>query len=151
MKNETELRTFLWFGGHLDEALDFYKEVFDDVVIHGVNRPDPDGPLFTADFSIYGHAFIGMNWPGGPEFNDSISMSLSCDGQEETDRLWDAITKEGTAGQCGWCKDKWGLSWQVSPRQMREHLENPDPIKAEYAMNALRNMGKIVLSDLYVH
>lgn len=151
MKKETQLRTFLWFSGHLDEALEFYKVTFGEVVVHGVNRPKPDGPLFTADFSIYGHSFIGMNWPGGPEFNDSISLSLSCDGQEETDRLWDAITKEGTAGQCGWCKDKWGLSWQVSPMQMRDHLENPDPVKAEYAMNALMKMGKIVLSDLYIH
>ena len=108
-----------------------------------------NGTLFTADFSIFGHEFIGMNWAGGPEFNDSISLSLNVDGQDEVDRLWDAFTAKGKAGQCGWLKDEWGLSWQVSPIQMREHLENPDRAKAEYANNALRKMTKIVIRDLY--
>jgi predicted 3-demethylubiquinone-9 3-methyltransferase (glyoxalase superfamily) len=78
-----------------------------------------------------------------------ISLSIECDGQEETDRLWNAITKEGKAGQCGWCVDKFGVSWQVSSKQMREHLGNPDPVKADYAMQAMRKMGKIVIRDLY--
>ena len=147
MPKTTSLKTFLWFNGQLDEALAFYQETFDDVVIRSLNRPDPNGPLFTADFSIYGHEFIGLNAAGGPEFNDSISLSLNVDGQDEVDRLWDAITKDGTAGRCGWCVDKFGLSWQVSPYQMRDHLGNPDPEAAAYAMQALRQMGKIVIDD----
>ena len=143
-----QLRTFLWFETGLDEALKFYKDAFGHVVVHGENRMD-DGSLFTADFSIFGHSFIGMCWPGGPTFNASISLSITCDGQEEVDRLWEAITRDGTAGQCGWCTDKFGVTWQVSPRQMRDHLENPDPDKAAYAMAALRTMSKIVLRDLY--
>ncbi|NBO46769.1 MAG: VOC family protein [Actinobacteria bacterium] len=142
------LRTFLWFGGRLGEALEFYKETFGHVVIHGQDT-SPDGTLFTADFSIYGHEFIGLNWPGGPEFNEAISLSISCDGQEETDRLWDALTKDGKPGNCGWCTDPFGVTWQVTPKQLRDHLGNPDPEKAAYAMAALRDMGKIVIADLY--
>lgn len=149
MSQKTKLKTFLWFGGGLDEALAFYQATFDDVVIHSTNRLSPDGPLFTADFSIYGHDFIGMNWAGGDKFNDSISLSLNVDGQEEVDRLWNAITAEGREGQCGWCYDKWGLTWQVSPIQMRDWLENPDQEVREYANTALRGMTKIVIDELH--
>ena len=148
MTQPSALRTFLWFDGRLDEALSFYKRIFGDVVVHGENRM-PDGTLFTADFAVYGHEFIGLNWAGGPAFNEAISLSISCDGQEETDRLWDAITADGKPGNCGWCTDPFGVSWQVTPIQMRDHLENPDPDKAAYAMTALRGMGKIVIRDLY--
>jgi predicted 3-demethylubiquinone-9 3-methyltransferase (glyoxalase superfamily) len=84
---------------------------------------------------------------GGPEFNDSISLSIQCDGQDETDRLWDAITAEGKPGQCGWCKDKWGVSWQITPIQMRDYMGSSDPEASAYAWQALRGMGKIVLAD----
>ncbi len=106
--------------------------------------------LFTADFSIFGHGLIGMNWAGGPEFNDSISLSLNVDSQEEVDRLWNAITEKGTEGQCGWCKDEWGLSWQVTPKDMRIWLEHEDAAVRDYANTALRGMKKIVLDDLHV-
>ena len=133
----------------MDDALAFYESTFTDFKIHSENRPEPGKPRFTADFSIYGHHFIGMNWPGGPAFNDSISLSLNVDGQEEVDRLWDAITAKGKPGQCGWCVDEFGLSWQVSPIQMRDHLENPDPAKSKFANEALMKMSKIVISELY--
>ena len=147
----TKLKTFLWFNGGLDQALAFYAKTLgpENVIIHDEHRMGPGEPLFTADFSILGHDFIGMNWQGGPEFNDSISLSLNVDGQDEVDRLWAAFTERGKAGQCGWLKDEWGLSWQVSPIQMRQHLGNPDPAKAAYAMTAMRAMGKIVIRELY--
>ena len=151
MTATTQLKTFLWFPGNMDDALAFYSETFTEFVINSENRPDPSKPRFTADFSIYGHEFIGMNWPGGPAFNDSVSLSLNVDGQAEVDRLWAAITERGKAGQCGWCVDEFGLSWQVSPIQMREHLENPDREKAAYANDALRKMTKIIIDDLYEH
>jgi len=144
---KTSLKTFLWFSGGLEEALDFYSQTFGDVVIHSKNRMGD--VLFTADFSIFGHDFIGMNWAGGDKFNDSISLSLNVDGQEEVDRLWSAITAEGREGQCGWCYDKWGLTWQVSPIQMREWLQHPDTETRTYANNALRGMTKIVIDDLH--
>ena len=150
MTMPTQLKTFLWFKqGQLDEALDFYAETFNDMQIHSVNRPDPNGSIFTSEFSIFGHQFVGMAVDGGPEFNDAISLSLSCDGQAEVDALWSALTKDGAAGQCGWCKDKFGLSWQVTPIQMGQHLGNPDPEKRAFAMNALRGMTKIVLNELH--
>lgn len=146
MTKSPQLKTFLWFPGNMDDALAFYQEHM-GAVIHGDHTLEPGAKRFTADFTIYGHDFIGLNWPGGPEFNDAISLSLNVDGQEEVDRLWNAITKDGSEGQCGWCKDAWGVSWQVSPIQMRDYLENEDPEVAEYAMTALRAMGKIVLAD----
>ena len=148
MPNSSKLRTFLWFNNTLEEALNFYISIFgDNVVIHSSGRPEADGKLMTAAFSIFGHEIIGMGWPGGPEFTDAISLSISCDGQAETDRLWEAITKDGKAGQCGWCKDPFGVSWQITPSQMQDYLEQSDPEKRDYAWSALRTMGKIVLKD----
>lgn len=149
MTKPTALKTFIWFPGNMDYALAFYEATFTDFKIHSENRPDPSKPRFTADFSIYGHNFIGMNWPGGDAFTNAISLSLNVDGQDEVDRLWDAITAKGKPGQCGWCEDEFGLTWQVSPIQMRDHLENPDRAKAEFANNALRKMTKIIIDDLY--
>jgi predicted 3-demethylubiquinone-9 3-methyltransferase (glyoxalase superfamily) len=149
MTHPTKLKTFLWFPGNMDQALEFYASTFQDFTIHSENRPDPDKPRFTADFSIYGHEFIGMNWPGGPSFNEAISLSLNVDGQAEVDRLWDAITAKGTPGNCGWCTDEFGVTWQVSPIQMRDYLENADPKKAEFANQALMKMTKIIIEDLY--
>jgi predicted 3-demethylubiquinone-9 3-methyltransferase (glyoxalase superfamily) len=83
---------------------------------------------------------------GGPAFNSAISLSIQCDGQEETDRLWAAITKEGAEGQCGWCTDKWGVSWQITPMQMREYLGNSNPEIAQQNWQALREMKKIDLT-----
>ena len=149
MDTATTLKTFLWFDGNLAPALAFYRELFkDNLVIHSSGHPEPDGKLMTADFSIFGQEFIGMGWPGGPKFNDAISLSINCDGQEQTDYYWDSITALGKAGQCGWCVDEFGVSWQVSPIQMRDHLQNADPQKAAYAWQAMRAMTKIVIQDL---
>lgn len=150
MDNATQIKTFLWFNNNLNDALAFYQSIFHDLVVHSTHEKDVGGTLSTADFSIGGHRFTAMNWPGGPEFNDAISLSVNCDGQSETDRLWEAITTEGTAGNCGWCKDAFGLSWQINPIEMHEHLGNPDPVKSAYAWQAFRKMNKIVLKDLYV-
>ena len=150
MTQSTALKTFLWFPGNMDDALAFYQATFTDFEIKSENRPDPSGTRFTADFSIYGHNFIGMNWPGGPTFNEAISLSLNVDGQAEVDRLWDAITAKGKPGQCGWCTDEFGVTWQVSPIQMRDYLENPDPAIASYANEALQKMSKIVIRDLHI-
>lgn len=142
------IRTFLWFDSGLADALAFYADTFGErFQLQGSHQGD-DG-FMTADFSIAGHEFIGMNVAGSPaRFNESISLSIETDGQEETDRIWDAITSNGEPGRCGWCKDQWGLSWQVSPRQMRDHLESSDPEAAAYAWAALREMDRIVIADL---
>jgi predicted 3-demethylubiquinone-9 3-methyltransferase (glyoxalase superfamily) len=146
MSSQPLLKTFLWFSSNLDEALNFYKETFVNVVVKEENRNDA-GNLFTADFSIYGHDFIAMCHEGGPEFNSSISLSIQCDGQRETDRLWSAITSDGEEGQCGWCTDKWGVSWQITPVQMRDYLTHSVPEIAQHNWQALRAMKKIELSQ----
>jgi predicted 3-demethylubiquinone-9 3-methyltransferase (glyoxalase superfamily) len=146
MKITPQVKTFLWFQSDLDSALNFYKEIFLDVVVKEENRNEA-GELFTADFTIYGHEFIAMCHAGGPEFNSSISISIQCDGQNETDRLWSALTADGEEGQCGWCKDKWGVSWQITPLQMREYLANPDPEIAQHNWQVLRSMKKIEISQ----
>jgi predicted 3-demethylubiquinone-9 3-methyltransferase (glyoxalase superfamily) len=149
MTKPTSLKTFIWFPGNMDAALEFYAETFPDFALHSDFNQKPGESRFTADFSIYGHHFIGMNWPGGDPFSNAISLSLNVDGQAEVDRLWNAITAKGKPGQCGWCTDEFGLTWQVSPIQMREHLENPDREKASYANQALMKMSKIIIEDLY--
>ncbi len=148
MSVKSTLKTFLWYQDDLDGALAFYKELFGDVQVRDENSMN--GKLFTASFTIFGHELIGMSIPGGDIFNDSISLSLQVDGQAETDRIWEGLTKEGKPGNCGWCKDKWGVAWQVTPIQMGQYLGNPDPDKAQQNWGILRKMGKIQLSDFIV-
>lgn len=148
MTQPASLRTFLWFNNNLAEALEFYKETFaDQLTIQSSGSPDESGKLMTAEFRIYGHSLVGMGWPGGDSFNNSISLAIQCDGQEEVDRLWDAIVKNGKAGQCGWCVDPFGVNWQVTPYQMGEYLGSSDPEQQAYAWQAMRNMGKIIIAD----
>ena len=146
MTQQSTLKTFLWFSSGLQDALNFYKDTFGEgmeVAQEHLNNQH----LFTADFAIYGHEFIGMSMPGGDSFNNSISLSIQVDGQAETDRLWEAITTNGAPGRCGWCTDKWGVSWQVTPYQMRDFVGHSDQAKAEQNWGILRNMTKIQLSE----
>ena len=146
MTQPPSLKTFLWFNDGLQDALKFYRATFGEKLrMDEEHLSNPQ--LFTADFAIYGHEFIGMNMPGGDSFNNSISLSIQVDGQNETDRLWDAITADGEPGRCGWCKDKWGVSWQITPFQMRDFLGDPDGVKAQKNWGILREMNKIQLSD----
>ncbi len=146
MTQQSTLKTFLWFSSGLQDALNFYKETFGDGMEVAQEHLDNEH-LFTADFAIYGHEFIGMSMPGGDTFNNSISLSIQVDGQAETDRLWEAITTNGAPGRCGWCTDKWGVSWQVTPYQMRDFVGHSDQAKAEQNWGILRNMTKIQLSE----
>jgi len=150
MTQTAALKTFLWYQqGQLDAALAFYEQVFGpDLKVYSRNPMFSGGPLFTAEFSIFNHQLVGMSVDGGPTFNDAISLSLSVDGQAEVDRLWDALTSQGgEPGRCGWCKDPFGVSWQVVPVQMGQYLGNPDSAIREYAQSALMKMSKIVLTD----
>jgi predicted 3-demethylubiquinone-9 3-methyltransferase (glyoxalase superfamily) len=149
MATNTTLRTFLWFPNRLEEALAFYRDTFRDFVVHREFRQELDQPLFTANFSIYGHEFSAMNWAGGEAFTNAVSFSLWIDGQEETDRIWTALTSEGVELNCGWCRDKFGLTWQVSPIQMRDWLEHSDSSVRDYAWKAMESMTKIVIDDLH--
>lgn len=142
------LKTFIWYPKDLGQVLDFYQGIFKENMQVSDRNELANGEIFTASFKIFDQEFIAMATEGGAEFNYSISLHVMCDGQAEVDYYWDAlITDGGEPGNCGWLKDKFGLSWQVTPFQMGEHLGNPDPEAAQYAMNALRSMHKIVLAD----
>ena len=146
MTQPSTLKTFLWYNKGLQDALKFYKATFGEAMVVSEESLN-DEYLFIAEFSIYGHKLVGMNVLGGETFNSSISLALQVDGQEETDRVWNAITAGGEPGRCGWCIDQWGVSWQVTPFQMGEFLGHPDPAKAQQNMGIMQQMGKIQLSD----
>lgn len=145
---DPRLTTFLWFESGLDEALELYAQLVSDFEVKSRNLNPANKQLFVAEFSMLGQDFIGMCIPGGEKFNTSISLSLQVDGQDEVDRIWNLITAQGEEGRCGWCKDKFGVSWQVIPYQMQEHLGNPDPEKSLYANSQLMRMNKIIIAEL---
>lgn len=139
----------LWFDDRIDDAIKFYTETFKNASVKNVMRHDPNGPAFTAVIELEGHRFMLLN--GGPQFvfNEAVSFVIDCDGQEEVDYFWNRFTADGGAeSMCGWCKDKFGLSWQVVPKQLFETMGGSDPAGAQRAGQALMGMRKIVVADL---
>ncbi|MBP1136134.1 putative 3-demethylubiquinone-9 3-methyltransferase (glyoxalase superfamily) [Arthrobacter sp. PvP023] len=148
-----KITTCLWFDSQAEQAADFYVSVFDDSKILNVARysdvgPGPAGQAMTVEFEIEGRKFLGLN--GGPAFTftEAVSFVINCSSQEEVDRYWTALTAGGSEGQCGWLKDKFGLSWQVVPSVMGQLLGGPDPAGAQRAMQAMLGMRKLVISEL---
>ncbi|MGE3818363.1 MAG: VOC family protein [Isosphaeraceae bacterium] len=147
----TRVITCLWFDrGEARQAAEFYASVFPDSHVgkrhaSAVDLPSAQvGEDLTVEFTILGQAYIGLN--GGPNFkpNEAVSFMVLTEDQEETDRYWDAIV--GNGGQesaCGWCKDRWGFSWQITPRVLLEAITDPDRAAAKRAMEAMMTMGKI--------
>lgn len=145
----TSIMPCLWFDNRIDEAIEFYTTTFKSAKVHEVNRQDPKGPAFTAVIELEGHKFMLLN--GGPEFkfSEAVSFMIDCADQAEVDYFWDRLTADGGAeSQCGWCKDKFGLSWQVVPKQIYETVMGKDPAGAQRAMQAMLKMGKLVVADL---
>jgi predicted 3-demethylubiquinone-9 3-methyltransferase (glyoxalase superfamily) len=138
----------LWFDDNLEEAIEFYASVFPDVNVHSVNR-NPDGSAFTADFEIAGQRLMGLN--GGPHFHftEAISMFVRVEGQEELDRYWDALTVDGgEESQCGWLKDKFGLSWQIVPVEFLDMMSSGDEKRSRRAFDAMMKMRKLDIASL---
>jgi 2-polyprenyl-6-hydroxyphenyl methylase/3-demethylubiquinone-9 3-methyltransferase len=140
----------LWFNGTALEAARFYAETFPDSEVKAVHPAPGDypagkaGDVLTVEFTVCGIPCLGLN--GGPAFRhtEAFSFQIATEDQAETDRLWNAIV--GNGGQesvCGWCKDKWGLSWQITPRILNEAIADPDPAVAKRAFEAMMQMGKI--------
>ena len=140
----------LWYDGTALEAAQFYAQTFPDSQVGAVRRAPSDfpsgkaGDVLVVEFTVCGVPCIGLN--GGPAFkhSEAFSFQIATDDQAETDRLWDAIV--GNGGQesaCGWCKDKWGLSWQITPRTLTEGMADPDPAVARRVFEAMMTMGKI--------
>ncbi len=145
----------LWFDGNAEEAATFYASLLPDSHVDRLWRSPADTPsgpagtLLTVDFTLLGNRVLGLN--GGPDFRftEAVSFVVECDGQAEVDRLWDAFTADGgEPGPCGWLKDRFGLSWQIVPRELNELTSDPDPERARRAMEAMLKMGKIEVDEL---
>jgi len=145
----------LWFDGNAEEAANFYVSLLPDSRVGTVSRSPADNPstpagaVLLVDFTLAGQNFTGLN--GGPEFKftEAISFVIDCEDQAEVDRLWEAlIANGGSPSQCGWLKDRFGMSWQIVPRQLGEMLGDPDPEKSRRAMEAMLEMTKIDVDAL---
>ena len=163
--DEQKITPFLWFDTQAEEAMNFYISVFSanpakksDSKITQIQRY-PQGPLegpmkgfegkvLTGVFELEGQQFMALD--GGPifKFNESVSMAVQADTQEEIDYFWDKLSAVPSAEQCGWLKDKYGLSWQVAPAILPRLMNNPDPKKSAAVMNTMMKMGKIIIKDL---
>jgi len=147
----SKMITCLWFDkGEARKAAEFYASVFPDTRLgsgHDASSDFPggtEGEELTVDFTLLGQSFVGLN--GGPNFkaNEAVSFMVVTENQEETDRYWNAITQNGgQESACGWCKDKWGFSWQITPRVLLEAMDNPDKAAAKRAFEAMMTMQKI--------
>jgi len=138
---------FLWFDNNLEEAMNFYVSVFKNAKILNVSRNGDQ--VFTAEFELNGQRLMGLN--GGPifKFTEAISLFVSVKTQAEVDELWQKLTADGgEESQCGWLKDKFGLSWQIVPEALGRLLNNPDPVKAQRAMQAMLQMRKLDIATL---
>lgn len=143
----------LWFDTQGKEAADFYVSIFPNSEIRNVSYygdagPGAAGSVLTVDFALDGQAFQALN--GGPAFtfSEAISLSISCADQQEVDYYWSKLSAGGEEGQCGWLKDRYGLSWQVVPAAIGEVLGDPDPGRAERAMRAMMGMKKLDLAAM---
>ena len=148
-----KITTSLWFEDAAEEATLHYTSIFDNSEIVSISRfgaggPLPAGTVMTVKFRLEGQDFLALN--GGPHarFNEAISLLVSCETQEEVDRLWDRLSEGGEPGRCGWLKDRYGLSWQIIPSVLPQLLHDPDPARAQSALLAMLEMGRIDIARL---
>lgn len=145
----------LWYDKDAVEAANFYAKTFPDSAVSAVHRAPGDypdgkqGDVLTVEFTVAGIPCIGLN--GGPHFkhSEAFSFQIATDDQAETDRLWNAIVDNGgQESECGWCKDRWGLSWQITPRVLIDAITDPDPAAANRAFTAMMTMKKIDIATI---
>jgi predicted 3-demethylubiquinone-9 3-methyltransferase (glyoxalase superfamily) len=140
----------LWFNGDAVEAAQFYAETFPDSAVGTIFRAPTDypagkeGDVLTVAFTVMGTPCLGLNGGPGVQHSMAFSFQVATDDQPETDRLWNAIVGNGgQESQCGWCQDKWGVSWQITPRVLSDGIADPDPAVAKRVFGAMMEMGKI--------
>ena len=137
---------FLWFDGRAEEAMNFYLSIFKDGKALDVGRKD--GKVFIVTFELAGLRFMALNAEPLFKFNESVSFFVSCEGQDEVDYHWNRLLEGGQESQCGWLKDKFGLSWQIIPSALMRLMGDPDPAKSKAVFDAMMKMKKIVIRDL---
>jgi predicted 3-demethylubiquinone-9 3-methyltransferase (glyoxalase superfamily) len=148
-----KITPFLWFDDKAEEAMNFYVSIFKNSKILSVARygeagPGPKGTVMTGKFQLAGQDFVALN--GGPhfKFTEAISFVIDCETQEEVDEYWEKLSEGGEESQCGWLKDKYGLSWQVVPRILIQLLQDKDAKKSQRVMKAMLQMKKIDIETL---
>jgi predicted 3-demethylubiquinone-9 3-methyltransferase (glyoxalase superfamily) len=156
MKKQVPRNTVcLWFNNDAEEAAQFYAQVFPDTAVIATHRAPADYPggregnVLTVEFTVLGVPCLGLN--GGPQFphSEAFSFQVATDSQEETDRYWNAIVNNGgRESECGWCKDRWGLSWQITPRVLIEAITDPDAGVRKRAFDAMMTMSKIDIATI---
>ena len=151
----TTIYPCLWFDGKAEEAAEFYTGLFPDSHIDKIWRSPADTPsgpagmVLTVDFTVAGQRVQGLNGGDDFTFNEAVSLVYECEDQAEVDTLWSALTAEGgEPGPCGWLKDRFGLSWQIVPKELNRLMDDPDPERARRAMEAMLQMGKIEVDGL---
>ena len=157
MPKTQRITTFLWFDNQAEEAAKYYVSIFTDSRIVGITRYDdegskaagrPKGSVMTVEFELDGQRFTALN--GGPlfKFTEAISLVVHCENQKEVDHFWEKLSAGGEEVQCGWLKDRYGLSWQVVPTVLIEMLQSKDPEKSKRAMSAMLRMKKLDIGAL---
>jgi predicted 3-demethylubiquinone-9 3-methyltransferase (glyoxalase superfamily) len=148
-----KITPFLWFDDQAEEAARFYTSVFKNAKLGNVSRygdtgPGPKGRVMVAQFQLEGQDFLALN--GGPQFKftEAVSFVVNCETQDEVDYFWEKLSEGGRTSQCGWLKDKFGLSWQIVPTAMGRLLGGKDPAKSQRAMQAMLQMTKIDIAAL---
>ena len=148
-----KITPFLWFDGQAEEAIHHYVAIFRDSRVVDVTRygdagPGPKGSVMSASFEIEGQRFTALN--GGPQFRftEAVSFVVNCETQQEVDELWDKLSEGGQTQQCGWLKDRFGLSWQIIPSALPELMSAPDPERARRVTEAMLQMTKIDIAKL---
>jgi predicted 3-demethylubiquinone-9 3-methyltransferase (glyoxalase superfamily) len=151
----TQITTYLWYDGDALDAARFYVDLFPGSRMCEVSHyladteQHPAGTILTVEFELFGRPFAALN--GGPRFphSEAVSFQVACETQADVDRIWDAIIASGgTESQCGWCKDRWGVSWQIIPNALGRALRGLDGYDADYAFRAMMQMRRIVVADL---
>lgn len=153
MQLKQKITPCLWFDDQAEEAANFYVSIFKNSRITTMSRygdagPGPKGGAMTVAFELDGQSYTGLN--GGPifKFNEAISMTVNCETQSEVDHYWEALSAGGQTQQCGWLKDKFGLSWQIVPTALVELMGDKDPVKSQRVMLAILQMTKIDIARL---
>jgi len=148
-----KITPFLWFDDKAEEAMNFYVSIFQNskrgrISRYGEAGPGPKGTVMVATFQLEGQDFIALNGSPHFKFTEAISLVVNCETQDELDAFWEKLSEGGSKGQCGWLKDKYGLSWQIVPAVLGELMSDPDPEKSKRVMTAMLKMTKMDIKGL---